>query len=153
MARLALAWTVGALVLAAAGCASDPRRDGLSPHEFASVDHIAVYLGGEGPQHDYQVLDRIAGISCNRSGVPRNHPAHKVVTEYEPIYDLKLEAADLGANAIAGVTCQHYGYSGRCDESIVCEGDAVRLDDGVGMDFPLASIFWSVTTSRPPSTS
>jgi len=138
-ARLGPAWPLLALILAA-GCASDPRRDGLSPHEFASVDHIAVYLGDDGPEHDYQVLDRIAGTSCNRSGLPRSHPRHKVVTEYEAIYDMKLEAADLGANAITGVACQHYGFSGRCDDSIVCEGDAVRLDDSVGMDLPLVAM-------------
>ena len=43
----------------AAGCVTDPRRDGLSPHEFASVDHIAIHLDGEQPRHEYQVLDRI----------------------------------------------------------------------------------------------
>lgn len=136
-ARLAPALVVGAL---AAGCAADPRRDGLSPHEFASVDHIAVHMGGEQPRHEYQILDRIEGISCDLSGAPRNHPAHKVVTEYEALYDMKLEAADLGANAIVGVICRRYGISQSCYESMICEGDAVRLDDGVGMDLPLASM-------------
>ncbi len=134
-ARLAPALVVAAL---AAGCAADPRRDGLSPHEFASVDHVAIHMGGEQPRHEYQTLDRIEGISCNLSGAPRNHPAHKVVTEYEAIYDMKLEAADLGANAIVGVNCHRYGISRSCYASIVCRGDAVRLDDGVGMDLPLA---------------
>jgi hypothetical protein len=124
----------------AAGCATDPRRDGLSPHEFASVDHIAIHMGGGQPRHEYQTLDRIEGISCNLSGAPRNHPAHKVVTEYEALYDMKLEAADLGANAIVGVSCRRHGISQSCYQSIICEGDAVRLDDGVGMDLPLASM-------------
>jgi hypothetical protein len=133
---------VPALVVAAlaAGCAADPRRDGLSPHEFASVDHVAIHLGSEQPRHEYQILDRIEGISCDLSGAPRNHPAHKVVTEYEALYDMKLEAADLGANAIVGVICRRYGISQSCYESMICEGDAVRLDDGVGMDLPLASM-------------
>jgi hypothetical protein len=122
------------------GCAGDARRDGLSPHEFATVDHIAVHLAGDRPAHAYQVLDRIEGISCDISGAPLNHPAHKVVTEYEAIYDMKLEAADLGANAIVGVACERYGFYQSCYQSIVCEGDAVRLDDGVGMDLPLASM-------------
>jgi hypothetical protein len=86
-AGLALAWSMLAL---AAGCSTDPRRDGLSPHEFASVDHIAVHLAGEQPRHRYQVLDRIEGISCNLSPAPANHPAHKVVTNFEAIYDMKL---------------------------------------------------------------
>jgi hypothetical protein len=136
-AGLALAWSMLAL---AAGCSTDPRRDGLSPHEFASVDHIAVHLAGEQPRHRYQVLDRIEGISCNLSPAPANHPAHKVVTDFEAIYDMKLEAADLGANAIVGVTCQDYGLSQTCYRSIVCSGEAVRLDDGVGMELPLASM-------------
>ncbi len=136
-ARLVPALVVAAL---AAGCAADPRRDGLSPHEFASVDHVAIHLGSEQPRHEYQILDRIEGISCDLSGAPRNHPAHKVVTEYEALYDMKLEAADLGANAIVGVICRRYGISQSCYESMICEGDAVRLDDGVGMDLPLASM-------------
>ena len=127
-------------VALAAGCATDARRDGLSPHEFAGVDHIAIHMGGEQPRHEFQTLDRIQGISCDLSGAPRNHPAHKVVTEYEALYDMKLEAADLGANAIVSVSCRRRGISRSCYQSIVCEGDAVRLDDGVGMDLPLASM-------------
>ena len=133
-----------ALLLAAAGlaaaCATDPRRDGLSPHEFAGVDHIAVYMLGEQPRHEYQVLGRLQGISCNLSDAPRYHPSFKVVTEYEALYDLKLEAADLGANAVFGVVCRRDSFSASCYTSINCEGDAVRLDDGVGMDLPLASM-------------
>ena len=136
-ARLAPALVAAALT---AGCAADPRRDGLSPHEFASVDHVAIHMAGEQPRHQYQVLDRIEGISCNLSRAPRNHPAHKVVTEYEALYDMKLEAADVGANAIFDVTCQRYDISRSCNESIICAGDAVRLDDGVGLDLPLASM-------------
>ena len=128
-----------ALALTSA-CAADPRRDGLSPHEFASVEHIAVLRVGEAPEHRFQVLDRVDGVSCNLSPTPRNHPAHKVVTEYEALYDLKLEAADLGANAVLDVACRRYGPDYRCHQSIVCEGDAVRLDDGVGMDLPIASM-------------
>ncbi len=135
--RLALLLTCAAV---AAGCATDPRRDGLSVEEFAMVDDIAVHLSEEQPRHPYQVLDRIKGISCNLSRAPRNHPAHKVVTEYEAIYDMKLEAADLGANAIVAVSCRRYASSKSCYGSIVCEGDAVRLDDGVGMDLPIASM-------------
>lgn len=128
----------GSFAAVAAGCATDPRRDGLSPHEFASVNHVAIHMAGERPQHQYQVLDRIQGVSCNLSPAPSNHPSHKVVTQYEALYDMRLEAADLGANAIVGVSCQRYTRSQSCYSSIVCEGDAVRLDDGVGMDLPLA---------------
>lgn len=137
-----LAWLAAACSTAAlaAGCATDPRRDGLSPHEFAGVDHIAIHMLGEQPQQDFQILDRIEGTSCDLSGVPRSHPAHKVVTNYEALYDMKLEAADLGANAILGVVCRRYAISQTCYESIICEGNAVRLDDGVGMDLPLASM-------------
>jgi hypothetical protein len=127
-----------ALVTLATGCATDPRRDGLSPHEFASVDHIAILRLGERSEHQFQVLDQVEGISCNLSPAPSNHPAHKVVTEYEALYDLKLEAADLGANAVLGVVCRSYALGQSCYQSIVCEGDAVRLDDGVGMDLPIA---------------
>ncbi len=136
-ARRAPALLVAAL---ATGCATDPRRDGLSPHEFAAVDHIAIHMGDAQPRHAFQALDRIQGISCDLSGAPRNHPAHKVVTEYEALYDMKLEAADLGANAILGISCRRRRISQSCYESIVCEGDAVRLDDGVGMDLPLAAM-------------
>ena len=135
VARIALAWGVAAL---AAGCAMDERRDGLSPYEFNRVDQIAIHLGNQQPRQEYQVLDRIEGVSCNLSGAPRNHPAYKVVTEYEALYDMKLEAADLGANAIVGVSCRRYDISRSCYQSVVCEGDAVRLDDGVGMDLPPA---------------
>jgi len=135
--------TLGALVTVVAlvtGCATDPRRDGLSPHEFASVDHIAIHRLGEQPEHQFQALDQVEGVSCNLSRAPPNHPAHKVVTEYEALYDMKLEAADLGANAIVGVVCRNYALGHSCYQSIVCEGDAVRLDDGVGMDLPIASM-------------
>ena len=136
-ARLALLLAAAAL---ATGCATDPRRDGLSPHEFASVDHIAIRMLGEQATGEYQVLERIEGVSCDLSGAPPYHPSHKVVTEYEALYDLKLEAADLGANAIVGVVCRRDSYFGSCYASISCEGDAVRLDDGVSMDLPLASM-------------
>lgn len=95
----------------AAGCSTDPRRDGLSPHEFASVDHIAIYMLGEQAGHEFQVLERIEGVSCDLTGAPLYHPSHKVVSEYEALYDLKLEAADLGANAIYGVVCRRASLS------------------------------------------
>lgn len=129
---------LGALLVLASGCATDHRRDGLSPHEFASVDHVAIHMAGDLPTHEFQVLDRIEGISCNLSPTPSNHPGHKVVTEYEALYDMKLEAADLGANAVVDVACGRYVYGRSCYQSIVCTGNAVRLDDGVGMDLPLA---------------
>ncbi len=137
VARLALAWGLAAL---ATGCVTDARRDGLSPYEFDRVDRIAVHLGSEQPRQAYQLLDRIEGISCNLSGAPRNYPAYKVVTEYEALYDMKLEAADLGANAIVGVTCRRYDISQSCYQSIVCEGDAVRVDDGFGKGLARASM-------------
>jgi len=138
--RLAQAALLLTATILAAGCATDPRRDGLSPHEFASVDHIAIHMLGEQAEHEYQVLERIEGVSCDLTGAPLYHPAHKVVSEYEALYDLKLEAADLGANAIYGVVCRRGSLSYNCHASISCEGDAVRLDDGVGMDLPLASM-------------
>lgn len=137
---------LGAVLLA--GCAGDARRDGLAPHEFATVDHIAVHLAGDGPSIAYQVLDRIEGTSCNLSGAPPHHPAHKVVTEYEALYDMKLEAADLGANAVVGVTCERYGVYRDCYQAVVCQGDAVALDDGVGMALPLASMSALQATAR-----
>jgi hypothetical protein len=138
--RLAQAALLLTASILAAGCATDPRRDGLSPHEFASVDHIAIHMLGEQAEHEYQVLERIEGVSCDLTGAPLYHPAHKVVSEYEALYDLKLEAADLGANAIYGVVCRRGSLPHSCYASIGCEGDAVRLDDGVGMDLPLASM-------------
>lgn len=138
--RLAQAALLLTAAILAAGCATDPRRDGLSPHEFASVDHIAIHMLGEQAEHEYQVLERIEGVSCDLTGAPLYHPAHKVVSEYEALYDLKLEAADLGANAIYGVVCRRGSLPHSCYASIGCEGDAVRLDDGVGMDLPLASM-------------
>lgn len=110
-ARLAPALVVTAL---AAGCATDPRRDGLSPHEFTGVDRIAIHMGGEQPRHEYQTLDRIQGISCHLSGAPRNHPAHKVVTEYQALYDMRLEAADLGA------------WSSESEENVKASSVAIR---------------------------
>lgn len=133
------AWLTLAAGVAVAGsaCVTDARRDGLSRHEFATVEGIAVHKVGTQPALDFQVLERIEGQSCNLSRVPRNHPSYKVVTEYEALYDLKLEAADLGANALVGVSCRRYGLARGCYESVVCEGNAVRLDDGVGMELPL----------------
>ena len=138
--RLTQAALLLTAAILAAGCATDPRRDGLSPHEFASVDHIAIHMLGEQAKHEYQVLERIEGVSCDLTGAPLYHPAHKVVSEYEALYDLKLEAADLGANALYGVVCRRGSLFQSCYASISCEGDAVRLDDGVGMDLPLASM-------------
>lgn len=137
-ARAAASSTVVMLLALAAGCASDPRRDGLTPDEFAGVDRVAIHRMGELPVHEYQILDRVEGLSCNLSDAPPSHPAHKVVTEFEALYDMKLAAADLGADAVLGVACRRYAYGGTCRQSIVCEGDAVRLDDGVGMDLPIA---------------
>jgi len=136
-ARLALFFAAATL---ATGCTTDPRRDGLSPHEFAGVDHIAIHMLGEQASGEYQLIERIEGVSCDLTGAPLYHPSHKVVTEYEALYDLKLEAADLGANAIFGVVCRRDSFPHSCYASISCEGDAVRLDDGVGMDLPLASM-------------
>lgn len=118
----------------------DARRDGLTAREFSSVEHIAVHRAGQPPRQSFQVLDHIQGLSCNLSPAPSNHPAHKVVTEYEALYDMKLEAADLRANAVVGVSCRSRGLSRNCYQSIVCEGDAVRLDDGVGMELPPVSM-------------
>jgi hypothetical protein len=118
-----------------AGCASDGKRDGLSTAEFANVHQIAIYDAGSKPRFGYQMLDEIQGTSCNLTPLPPNHPGYKVVTEYEALYDMKLEAADLGADAIVDVSCRHYGYglSHSCYESYVCSGSAVAIDDGVGM--------------------
>jgi hypothetical protein len=137
LARLVLVCSSAATATA---CVTDARRDGLSPDEFARVEHMAIHRTGQQPGHEFQVVERIQGVSCNRSPAPPNHPAYKVVTEYEALYDMKLEAADLGANAIVGVACQRFAMTQSCYTSIVCEGDAVRLDDGVGMDLPPASM-------------
>jgi len=125
-------------VVALSGCASDYRRDGLSIHEFAAVDRVAVYEQGDGPRLDYQILDRVEGISCGFSLVPKAHPAYREVTEYEALYDMKLEAADVGANALVDVDCRRYyrGFTDRCNEAILCKAGAARLDDGVGMEVP-----------------
>ncbi len=146
-AALLAVWSATAL---ATGCATDFRRDGLSPHEFARVEHIEIHRAGEPPGHNFHALDGVEGISCNLSRTPRNHPAHKVVTEYEAIYDMKLEAADIGANAIVGVSCRQLAMSQRCYQSIVCTGDAVRLDDGVGMELPLAAMGRLLDASTDP---
>jgi Putative heavy-metal-binding len=136
--RLAGLTLAASIAGTAAGCATDPRHDGLSPREFAAVEHVAVHMAGDEPRQAYQVLERIQGLSCDLYGAPPNDPAHKVVTRYEALYDMQLEAADLGANAVVGVTCRRDTFSQGCFDVIVCTGEAARLDDGVGMDLPAA---------------
>ncbi|MDX1432949.1 MAG: hypothetical protein R3286_10920 [Gammaproteobacteria bacterium] len=128
------------LVLAGAGCAGDAKRDGLDAREFARVEGMALYRGAARPPSAYQVIDEIEGVSCNRFTGPPSHPHYKVVTEYEALFDLRLEAADLGADAVVDVACSRDEGPFGCSEALVCRGAAVRLDDGVGLrDLPQAT--------------
>lgn len=103
-----------------AGLGQNVRISDLSSEEIRRFNDMRI-TRSSGPS-DAEIVGRVQGISCAGDG-------QTGVTEAEALDQLKLKAAQLGANVVANVACQHRSgvdWTNNCWESYICVGDALR---------------------------
>jgi hypothetical protein len=102
-------------LLLAAACATSPAR-------LRRAASAVVVIEGARPD-GFEALGAVQALACQRD-VYAGGPDMQAAWE-----QLKIEAARLGANALAGVICRQEGtnLSGNCWRAIRCVGDAGRL--------------------------
>ena len=113
---------IGVISLLVASCVATPDIRNLSYEDRSRAANIII-LNESLPNDTYRLIGYIEGISCKGT-----YYSNKVVTEREAMNSLKIKAAQLGANAVANVVCQHksWGFN-NCVQSILCVGDAVEI--------------------------
>jgi uncharacterized protein YbjQ (UPF0145 family) len=105
------------------GCASNPSIDSLSSEQRAKYGQIEVVSSSTSRPHT--VLGAVKGISCHR-----NAYQSRLLTSDEAMEGVKLQAAQLQADAVINVACQkksEVDWGNNCWASIVCVGDAVKF--------------------------
>jgi len=75
----------------------------------------------------YRIIKQIKGLSCWRN---TNNP--KIVTEGEALDGLRMRAAQIEADAVVNIICEHRtetDWKNNCWESVSCSGEAVVFTD------------------------
>lgn len=111
------------VTLAVAGCASNPSIDSLSSVQRTRYSQMEVINGTT--SRPYGVVGSVKGISCHR-----NAYQSRILTSDEAMEGVKLQAAQLEADAVLNVACQkksEVDWGNNCWASIVCVGDAVKF--------------------------
>ena len=118
--RGSLSALMGMAVCALAGCASVPDEN-----IQRRADEIKIYSGTEMPSNRVDVVGRIWVDSWRTAYVVPTYP-----TEADAIAALRVEAAQLGAEALVNVVCLDQGrpqWWSRPEPAILCYGNAVRV--------------------------
>lgn len=113
---------VGICILST-GCMSNPRIEDLSSADRAKVGSIQIFQST--PDRSYEVLGTVTGLSCNR-----NKYQAQDISESEALQGVKINAANLGADAVINTLCQTNSdtdWRNNCWASVKCIGDAVRF--------------------------
>jgi uncharacterized protein YbjQ (UPF0145 family) len=109
-------------------CMANPNIMDLSDAEHRRVSKIKLYEADSSPpESTYRVVKRIKGLSCWRHTL---HP--KIVTDKEAFDGLIIQAAQLDADAVVNIKCEHRAetdWKHNCWESVACAGDAVVFTD------------------------
>lgn len=111
------------MTLMVVGCASNPSIDSLSSVQRARYSQMEIINGSTSRPHN--VVGSVKGISCHR-----NAYQSRVLTSDEALEGVKLQAAQLEADAVINVACQkksEVDWGNNCWASIVCVGDAVKF--------------------------
>lgn len=116
--------TILVIIIAAffAGCASNPRIENLSSAERARAASIQILQGS--PERKFTVIGQVTGLSCNR-----NKYQAQDVSENEAQQGLRLQAAQIGADAVINTFCQKNSdtdWINNCWASVKCIGDAIK---------------------------
>jgi len=117
--------TLGILLvtMTVTGCVSNPSIDSLSSAQRARYSQMEIINGSTSRPHN--VVGSVKGISCHR-----NAYQSRVLTSDEAMEGVKLQAAQLDADAVINVACQkksEIDWGNNCWASIVCVGDAVKF--------------------------
>jgi len=105
-----------------AGCMSNPRIEDLSSADRAKAASIQVFKSP--PDRNYEIIGTVKGLSCNR-----NKYEAQDITENEALQGVKINAAQLGADAVINTFCQTNSdtdWINNCWASVKCIGDAIR---------------------------
>jgi hypothetical protein len=103
------------------GCASGTAA--LTPEQASQASAVAVYKAGDATPDKYQILDSISATDC--SGAPAGGRVWG--NAEQAIENLRLKAAELGANALVNVSCSSAALSDNCWSAQKCSGDAIRV--------------------------
>lgn len=104
-------------------CASNPSIDSLSSEQRARYVQMEVFNASTSRPHT--ILRIVKGISCNRNAYQA-----RLLSSEEAMEGVKLQAAQLQADAVINVACQNRSeadWGNNCWASIVCVGDAVKF--------------------------
>ena len=108
-------------------CISNQNIRSLSTEGRVRMASMKVFRDVELPKESYKIIKEVDGISCKR-----NLYAAKIVSDSEAISEMKIKAAQLGADAITNIICQRkigIDWGSNCWESIICIGDAIKIID------------------------
>lgn len=115
---------VGSLVLS--GCQDVSFESNLSPQnfvEYAKPATVDVYTSDELAEHRYRSLGLVSGLACQET------EDDFIARESEARTDAKIQAADMGANAIVFGKCVRLEKTKACNVSVTCYGEAFKVDD------------------------
>jgi hypothetical protein len=110
-------------LLVLVGCMSNPRIEDLSSADRAKAAAIQIFQGT--PDRAYEVIGPVTGLSCNR-----NKYQAQDVSDSEALQGVKINAAQVGADAVINTFCQKNSdtdWRNNCWASAKCIGDAVRF--------------------------
>jgi uncharacterized protein YbjQ (UPF0145 family) len=101
---------------------SSPRIEDMSPQQRARTAAVQIYSGATA--RPYEVIGPVTGLSCNR-----NKFQAQDVSDAEALQGIKINAAQMGADAVINTVCQKNSdtdWRNNCWASVKCIGDAVR---------------------------
>lgn len=110
-------------LLVLVGCMSNPRIEDLSSADRAKAAAVQIFQGT--PDRAYEVIGPVTGLSCNR-----NKYQAQDVSDSEALQGVKINAAQVGADAVINTFCQKNSdtdWRNNCWASVKCIGDAVRF--------------------------
>lgn len=95
----------------------------MSSEQRAKISAVRIIDGP--PTQPYDVLGTVDGLACKRNAYMETE-----VSRAEAMDEVKIKAAELGANAVINLVCQKSSstdWRNNCWASDKCIGDAVRL--------------------------
>jgi uncharacterized protein YbjQ (UPF0145 family) len=114
-------------------CMANQKIVNLNDLERRRISKVKLYKESNSlPESNYRVIKQIKGLSCWRNTL---NP--KIVTEGEALDGLRIRAAQLDADAVVNIYCEHRtetDWKNNCWESFSCYGDAVEFTAKGSMD-------------------
>lgn len=105
----------------------------ISSDDVIAIERVMVIPTGSLDKHDYVILDRASGLSCQGN---RYAP---MPTKNAAIEQLKMKAGKLRADAVTNIACKDSGgfdWANNCMRSVKCVGDIIRIKTDTRKDRP-----------------